>query len=128
MKSVASKHSSSSSDIIIRYLLSLYPKSVTIRDLQRGELPFTTALRGYQSLSTLQHLLSYHSAAITHVDAKGRTPLHRYCMMLASNQDGSNASDAIIANDGLLSFLLQHDTNHVAGLIMDHSVIYHCIM
>lgn len=119
---IPSKYSSSNSDIIIAYLLPLYPKSVTICDLQRGELPFTTALRGYQSLSTLQQLLSYHSTAITHVDAKGRTPLHRYCMMLASHQDGNNtSSDAIIANDGLLSFLIQQDINHVAGTIIDHT-------
>ena len=120
---VSSKSSSSHSDAIIRYCVSLYPRSVGIRDLQRGELPFSTALRGYQTFSTLQHLLSLYAAAITTVDQKGRTPLHRYCMMLASHKSGGNTNDTttIDNNDNVLSLLLLYDTQRVAGTIMDQS-------
>jgi hypothetical protein len=122
----SSSSSTSNSDALIRYCLKLYPPSATIRDLQRGELPFGTALRGYQSQSTLRHILSYHQEAIIHLDQKGRTPLHRYCMMLASNVSGGSTMNHVTMDRDdstvtLLSFLLQHDTHHVAGTIMDHS-------
>jgi hypothetical protein len=121
MTNVPSKNSSSTSDVIIRYFLTLYPQSAAICDLQRGELPFGTALRGYQSISTLQHLLSFHAAAITHVDMKGRTPLHRYCMMLASHKGGINTNDTAFASDDVLPLLLQHDIHQVAGTMIDHA-------
>jgi Ankyrin repeat len=123
------RHNSGSE--LIQYLLSIVPSTVQIRDQQRGELPLHTALRGHQSLSTLQLILGYYindearQFALLQVDDQGRTPLHRYCMMLSSSSsrsrgDGSSCdTNSATVEYQRLSLLLDHDTDHATGTMMD---------
>ena len=123
------------SDAVIQYFLTLYPESVTIRDESRGEVPFLTAIRGHQSVSTLQ-LLSLQSSddsMATVVDAQGRTALHRYCITLANNRHVVNnlglcndhshppTVDCVRGDDPILQLLLQLDSQNMAGTIVDQA-------
>lgn len=65
----------SSSDEIIRFLARRFPDSLTIAN-SKGELPFLTAVRGYQSMETLRFLLQAYPDALQQADVNGRTALH----------------------------------------------------
>lgn len=66
---------SSSSHEIIRYLVESFTESVAVYD-KKGELPFHTAVRGYQTPETIMFLLSVFPDSIHFSQDTGRTALH----------------------------------------------------